>query len=314
MDTTDIADALAALLLREDVLGDISTICIVKDGATADDIVAVQTFMTQAQAKFLNVLVVLQAAYMETTDEAIWLASVQAAYPSLTGGDSPAVIITAGEEDVVVPAYGTVSRMGASVRYAARLANVPISENPAHPECQTLGRTEFALPGGGSHPIAGTNPVQYRRLYQAEDTLITLHDAGFVTLRVWPQAAGVYLRDSIQYTDEADDYRRVTRQRIANLAARLGYAEGRRFVKSELLPSAGGLIDEGEAQQIERAIDGVLRAKLLGDTRRHLANLQVQVDRNDPSFAQGNVNVTVFMQSRVSVDTFTINLGFSRTA
>lgn len=312
--SADLAEAMEELKKREDVLNNIAAVCLAKEGADDVDFTTLHTYVDKFgndQKQFLFGLI--GAPLQGATDENVWATAVKNAY--VTRGTKLSVV--AGDCDTILPAYGTEQRRNFLTLYVARLMICPISENPAHVECDTVKGIQYALQGVGSHLIPGGDPdrPEYRSLWQSEDVLVDLHSRNMVTPRTWPKLSGVFVRQGVQYTEDSDDWQFVTRRRIGNVAAALAYLETLRKINAEMLvdPQTGRLA-EVEHQSIEANVRSFVGAKLLDDNgRRHVTALEVVSDRTIDFSRTFSVALALNIVTRSPAIRFTTTINVVRT-
>lgn len=312
----DMYEALLALEKRDDVMGNISGIGFVKDGADSLDFATFHGELDNMGAKKKQFLFgLISAPYMGTTPEDQWVTNTTALYTAR----GTKVSVVAGEVDTLIPAYGTESRRNFSTLYTARLMNCPISELPSHTECDcgdNLG-LQYSLPGVGSHLIPGGDPnfPEFTSMYQSDDALVQLHSQNMVTPRMWARLTGVYVRQGVQFVTDGDDYTFITARRIADVAATLAYLETVRMVNASLLtdPTTGQLA-EAEHLNIEDNVTKFVGAKLLDDNgRKHIVALKVTSDRNIDYSSTDQVSLSLNLVTKKPAITFSTTINVVKT-
>lgn len=290
----DLAEALALLESRQDVMDNISGILLVKDGADSvdfDTFHAALDSMGTDKKEFL--FGVMSAPYMADApyndNPNTWVPALSAIYPNR----GTKLSIVAGEVDTQVPAYGSEMRLNFASLYCARVMNVPISQFASHVECDTLTGTQYSLPGVGSHLIPGGDPdrPEYTSMWQAEDDLVEAHSLNMVTPRSWPKLTGTFVRQSVQYVDDGSSWTWLPFRRVANTAAALAYIQTLRLINADLLsdPQTGKLA-EIEHKKIENAVKSYVGGKLLDDGgRQHVSAFEVVSERDIDYVATGEV-------------------------
>ena len=290
----DIAEALVVLEARQDVMDNISAIRLIKDGADSvdfDTFHAALDAMGNDKKEFL--FGIMSAPYMADApyndNPNLWVPAMSAIYPNR----GTKVSIVAGEVDTQVPAYGAEMRLNFAALYCARVMNVPLSQFASHVECDTLTGTQYSLPGVGAHLIPGGDPdrPEFASLWQTEDDLVQVHSLNMVTARSWPKLAGVFVRQSVQYTVDGDDWIWLPFRRVGNTAAALSYIQTLRIINADLLvdPQTGKLA-EVEHKKIENSVKSYVGGKLLDDNgRQHVSAFEVVSERDIDFAATGAV-------------------------
>lgn len=310
----DLDEAFAALAARQDVMSNISHVAVLKDGSDSVDFQSLHSTLDDlGDAKKQYKRGIIAAAYMGTTDELTWATNVKNAYPQR----GTKVGIVAGEVDTQIPAYGTRSRRNFMTLYAARLMNCPISEFASHVECDTLKGIQYELPGVGDHLIPGGDPnrPEYTSMWQSEDVLVDLHSQNMVTPRQHANLPGVFVRQSLNYTNDGDDYTFAPNGRIADIAAALAYRETLRMLVANLLTDPNtGFLAESEHQKIEKNVKSFVGAKLLSDQgRQHVVSLDVVSDRNVNYSQTHAVDLDLQIVPREPALSFTTSINVTRT-
>lgn len=310
----DLDEAFAALEARQDVMSNISHVAILKDGADSVDFQSFHsTLDDMGEAKKQFKRGVISAAYMGTQDELTWATNVKNSLPQR----GTKIGVVAGEVDTQIPAYGTRSRRNFLTLYVARLMNCPISEFASHVECDTLRGIQYELPGVGDHLIPGGDPdrPEYTSMWQSEDILVDLHSQNMVTPRQHANLPGVYVRQSLNYTNDGDDYTFAPNGRIADIGAALAYRETLRMLVANLLTdSTTGYLAEVEHQKIEKNVKSYVGAKLLSDQgRQHVVEVNVVSDRNVNYSQTHSVSIDLQIVPREPALTFTTSINVVRT-
>lgn len=313
----DLATTLAALAKNPGkVLDNVSAILFVKDGATDTDFATLLASIAQFSTKNKdNIFGVVQGDYQGTTDPTTWADNIIAEHPT-QGQPNAGMSIVCGEVDTLIPAYGTSARRNFATLYMSRVMNIPLSEFASHVECETLNGTQYSLEGVGTHLVPGGDPTEpeYTSMWQDDDTLLLLHEANMVTPCGQAKIPGVFVRQSVQYVPDGDDWIYLPFKRVGNAAADLAYLEMIRFLNADLLtdPTTGQL-DEGEHQKLEDCVTQTLAPKLYDDNGvRHVTAFDVVSDRSIDFAATGEISIQINFVGKYPVLTFNATVNASK--
>ncbi len=193
------------------------------------------------------------------TTDAAWATALIAALPSPRSAGG-LIALGGGEQDTIVTVYGCQMAMNVIDLDMARCMNVQISQSPNQTRCNVLTAdgTQFALTGTGLHSIAvGTDEKQ--ALWEGEDALLDVHAQNVTTNRTLVEYDGVFIRQTLNYVDDGNDFIFWERRRVMNRAYRVVNRSLIVFLNANLLtdPTTGTLA-EVEAQQIERTVGAAL--------------------------------------------------------
>ena len=304
---SDLQAALAALYANVTWLSYYSILHVVgaSDDTADNELITFITNCETVRKQFQRVIV--EGTFQGSTAETTWINALIATYATT----SPLYAIAAGECNILNNAYGSVDRCNVAAAYVARLMNCPISEDPAHTDCNTFTGIQQALPGVLVRPGANT-----QALWQSDDGLTTLNTSNFITLRQWPGRSGIYVRQGLQFTTNGSDYTYVMNARIADVAAALAYDEGLRFMIANLLVDpVTGQLAEAECQKLEAQITSREQRKLCGNDkgRQHVSAVQFYVARGQVYAGVGDIQGSVVIVPRQPLITFEIGVGFSAT-
>lgn len=238
------------------------------------------------------------------TVEATWRSALIAAYTTA----SDFVGIGAGETLVNNEAYGTVDMMNATTPIVARTAICPISELPSHVDCQTNMGTRFALEDCIPRSADGSTPP----LFQSEDSLITLHEAGFSTLRTHANRVGIYVRQAMMFSITGSPYTFVTQRRVADVAAAIAYDTIVRRLNDNLLtdPRTGDLASI-ERDNLSKEVEAAVRTRLMGGPRQHVSAVACLIDENPDYTQNGRITGTVVIVGRTPATTITLAIAYA---
>lgn len=192
-------------------------------------------------------------------DDLLWAADFVAALPSPRSAGG-LINFVGGEQDTIVTLYGSQMQMSIATLDMARCMNVVISQSPNQTQTNVLTAdgTQFAIPGTGLHVVAeGTEEQQ--ALWESDDALLELHAQNVTTNRTLPEYDGVFIRQTLNYVDDGNDFIFWERRRVMNRAFRRVNRSLIVMLNANVLtdPSKGTLA-EVQAQQIERRTRGDL--------------------------------------------------------
>lgn len=305
----DLAEALEVLRTNDTALDSFSVMHVI--GAAADsDVQNTQTWLdnlASTKRKF-------KAAYHETTfmgatAESTWLASTLAGYTPVD--TDPKVGLGAGEVNTLNPANATIDRRNVTTAYMSRLMICSMSELPSHVDCETDLGIQNSLNGVATRPSTAATVMP---LWQSDDTLVTLNNSNFVTLRTLPGRTGIYVRQGLMYTIDGDDYIFVTNRRTADAVAAVAYDEIIRNLNANMLvdPNTGQLA-EIEVKRIESQVEGRVQRDIMGGARQHISGVRCVIDRGTNFQTTGRITGELRIVGRTPAVEIVLRLGYVRT-
>lgn len=305
----DLAEALEVLRNNDTALDAFSVMHVV-GAATDNDVQNTQTWLdTLASTKRKFKAAYHETTFMGATSESTWLAAVLAGYTQI---DTDAKVgLGAGEVNTLNPANATIDRRNVTTAYMSRLMICSISELPSHVDCETDLGIQNSLNGVATRPSTAATVTP---LWQTDDTLVTLNDANFVTLRTLPGRTGIYVRQGLVYTLDGADYLFITNRRTADAVAAVAYDEIIRNLNANMLvdPTTGQLA-EVEVKRIESQVEGRVRRDIMGGARQHISGVRCVIDRGTNFQTTGSITGELRIVGRTPATSIVLRLGYVRT-
>lgn len=305
----DLAEALEILRTNDTALDSFSVMHVLGD-ATDFDVQNTQTWLdslASQKRKFKSAY--HEATFMGSTSESTWLAATLAGYTPID--TDPRVGLGAGEANTVNPANATIDRRNVTTAYMSRLMICSMSELPSHVDCETDLGIQNSLNGVQTRPSTTATVMP---LWQSEDTLVTLNNSNFVTLRTLPGRTGIYVRQGLEYTIDGSDFLFVTNRRTADAVAAVAYDEIIRNLNANLLvdPRTGQLA-EVEMKRIESQVEGRVRRDIMGGARQHISGVRCTLDRGTNFQTTGRLTGDLRIVGRTPATEIVLRLGYART-
>ena len=302
--TADLSEVYASLLKNQTALTLFGFLHVVGD-ADQNALSVTEQFVTDMRnqrRQFKHAWI--EGTYMvPSAVEATWKTTLMSAFTMQTDF----VGIGAGEALVDNDAYGTVDRMGAVTPLLARMAICPVSELPSHVDCETNLGTRFALDGVRMRSTDGSTPP----LFQSDDTLQDLHQAGFSTLTTHSNRTGVYVRQALMFAQTGSPFTFATQRRVADVAAAVAYDTILRKLNANLI-AVNGYLSDIERDNLARDIEEAARKQLMGGPRQHITAVAATIDENPAYSENGRITGTVAIVGRTPATTLAFNIAYAK--
>lgn len=202
------------------------------------------------------------------------------------------VVIAAGDADIMSPITLRLFRRNAAWAITARIAQIPVGEDPAW-----VGRG---------------NLTGVRKLYRDESLTPGLDEARFATLRTHRGLPGYYVTNGRTMASPGSDFWLVQFRRLMDKACEIARGAELPYLSGSVRITSAGKIDERDAQQFEGTVNAKLRAGVVasGDA----SDSSVVLDRSANILAGADAPVTVRVTPLGYLKHLKTNIGFTNPA
>lgn len=304
----DLEEAFVEIKKNEALLDGFSMIHVIGDAGDAD-VASMDTFvkaLKDEKRRFKSA--VMEAAYMGSTAETTWEATLRAAHVTR----SEYVGLCAGEANCRNPAYGTIDRRSIGTAYVARLTACPVSELPSHVECETFRGIRTSLDGVVVRTSTASETVP--PLWQSEDILKTLHGQNFVTFTTISGRQGIYVRQGLMFVLDGSSYLYVTNRRTADLVAPYAYDEIVKWLNANLLTDLKtGRLAQVEINKIQSGVEERVRVGAMSGGRQHIGGVACVLDPLIDFAGTGRIAGELKIVGRTAATEIVLELGYTKT-
>lgn len=197
---------------------------------------------------------------------------------------------------VLSPLTGRKNLVNVARVVVSRLGRKPIGKDPS----QILAE-------------AGTGPLPGALISLSHDERKTpgLDAARFVTARTCVGLAGLYLTNFPLLSAPGSDFKYLQHGQIIDNACKVGRNALLPYLSRDLDLQANGTLDEGQAQDIDEAVDGAVRASLV--TPGHANDCSATVNRTDDVLTTEKLRVKLRVQPKAYPKAIEFEVGFTKT-
>lgn len=282
---TEVTTGLTALRAMSTEWGFLHVVGTAANAAAAAVIAAlVDTQLTSAETGFRFAFGVVECPTAEAD------ATVAAAFASF---ESARVMVCAGDAAVVSPLTGKILRRNCAWVVTARLALIPVNEDPAW-----VGRGRVK---------------NVQSIYRNEAETELLDEARFTTMRTHIGKPGYYITNGRMMAAGGSDYTFVQHRRVMDRACQVTRAAELPYLNADVrIDLETGFIDEKDAQQFEGDVNAKLRAAIVAPGYASGSSVVMSRTANLLSGAEQPVSVRVIPKAYLKqIDT---SIGFQNPA
>jgi hypothetical protein len=215
--------------------------------------------------------------------------TIMAAFASF---ESRRTMVTVGDVGMVSVLTGKINRRNLAWSATARIARIPISDDPAWVALGALRNVT--------------------KLYRDEASTPGLDETRFTTARTHIGRAGYYLTNGRTMAPGGSDYTYVQFRRVMDRACQVVRAGILPFLNSSVRIDDAGKIDERDAKQIESMVNGMLDTALVSPG--YVSASEVVVDRSANILSGATLPVTVRVRPKGYAKQIEVSMGFTNPA
>jgi hypothetical protein len=282
---TDLTNALTALMANSQTWGYLHVVGAASNSAGAASVAGVvKTAIEGASSSFRFAGALVECPNTEADS------AIKTAFASFA---SSRMSIGCGDAMMVSPLSGRTIRRNPCWAASNRIAFAPPGRDLAYvgdgplSQVQSLTRDEFATPG--------------------------LDDAGFITLRTFPDLRGYYISNGRVMSAGGSDFQYVQHRRVMDRACSVVRQAMLNFLNSSVrVDRTTGFIDERDASRFEMTVNAQLAAAIVatGDA----SSSTVTMSRTQNILSTNSEPVTVRIVPLGYLKTISVNIGFTNPA
>lgn len=278
---SDVTAALDAVLAAPQEWGHVHVVGTPASAAAAASLAAaVDAKMTAAETSFRYAFAIIEAPQGEGDT------AMQTAVANFL---TPRVLEVGGDAGVVSVLSGLTQRRNGAWPVAARIAQIPIDEDPAW-----VGRG----------PLRNVTSI-----YRNEAATPGLDEARYTTLRTHVGRPGYYITNGRTMAAPGSDFTYIQFRRVMDRACQIVRAGILPYLNSSMRIDEEGKIDERDAAVITAAVNGQLRTGLVSPG--HVSDTEVVIDRSANLLSGAALPVTVRIRPKGYAKQIEVSVGYT---